>query len=686
MVTMLAAGLGGLGIFFAGMYLLAENLKKLTGRRFRQAVAAWTKTTLAGTFWGLVSGAVMQSTSALTFIVVSMLGSGLLTVESGLAIIIGCNVGTTLLVVIATLDIHIFVLVMLGLSGVSFASERLVPARAFLLAVFGIGLVFLGLDMLQNAAAPLAGEPWVRNLMSQAGSSYILVFLIALALSVVTQSTNSISLLAITLTVSGVFSFDQAVMAIYGANVGSSVLTYLLSANLKGRQRQVSMFQASFNFIAAFIMIPVFYFEVYSGVPVVRTIVGTLSSDTALQLAYVYVLFNVVGGIVLLPLVGPTTRLLAQLYPPPPEESDAQPHYIFDRAVQEPETALDLAALEQQRLASYLPRLLDIARVAPKGAETAINRLQQTIGTLASTIDEFLDRLGETPISHSGYERLNQALIRERLLDGLAETLADLARAVAAAGSNPTTGRLTGNVVEGTRRHPADRGRGDGTGRRRGTHPASPDGGRPQRADEAAPRGVSRQRHDARRRRQDDDPHRHQPDRTRLVADQPAGPRAAAAGTGGGEGRAVGDAGDMTGSTAGRTLTLRLDNRLDAIAPATEEIERFCQDHGVPAAAIGHLNLALDEALTNTISYAWPTGGDHQMTVTLQIGADEIEAEISDDGIAFNPLEVPPPDLDADLDDRPVGGLGVHFVKTLMDSAAYRREDGRNVLVLRKSL
>jgi len=142
----------------------------------------------------------------------------------------------------------------------------------------------------------------------------------------------------------------------------------------------------------------------------------------------------------------------------------------------------------------------------------------------------------------------------------------------------------------------------------------------------------------------------------------------------------------MTGSTAGRTLTLRLDNRLEAIAPAAEEIERFCQRHGVPAAAIGHLNLALDEALTNTISYAWPTGGDHQMTVMLTIGANDIEAEISDDGIAFNPLQVPPPELESVLDDRPVGGLGVHFVKTLMDSAAYRREHGRNVLVLRKSL
>ena len=142
----------------------------------------------------------------------------------------------------------------------------------------------------------------------------------------------------------------------------------------------------------------------------------------------------------------------------------------------------------------------------------------------------------------------------------------------------------------------------------------------------------------------------------------------------------------MTGSTAGRTLTLRLDNRLEAIAPAAEEIERFCQGHGVPAATMGHLNLALDEVLTNTISYAWPTGGDHEIIVRLTIGSSEIEAEISDDGIAFDPLQVPPPDLESVLDDRPVGGLGVHFVKTLMDSAAYRREDGRNVLVLRKSL
>jgi serine/threonine-protein kinase RsbW len=61
-----------------------------------------------------------------------------------------------------------------------------------------------------------------------------------------------------------------------------------------------------------------------------------------------------------------------------------------------------------------------------------------------------------------------------------------------------------------------------------------------------------------------------------------------------------------------------------------------------------------------------------------------VMAEVFDDGIAFDPLKVPPPDLTADLGSRPIGGLGVHFVKTLMDEVAYRRDGNRNVLTMRK--
>jgi serine/threonine-protein kinase RsbW len=140
----------------------------------------------------------------------------------------------------------------------------------------------------------------------------------------------------------------------------------------------------------------------------------------------------------------------------------------------------------------------------------------------------------------------------------------------------------------------------------------------------------------------------------------------------------------MDKNASGPVLTLRLANRFAAIGEAAEEIESFCETHGVPPAAIGHLNLALDEAVTNTIAYGWPDGGDHEIALTLSVGGGALVAELADDGRAFDPLQVPPPDLDSDLESRPIGGLGVHFMKTLMDEVAYRREGERNILTMRK--
>jgi anti-sigma regulatory factor (Ser/Thr protein kinase) len=140
----------------------------------------------------------------------------------------------------------------------------------------------------------------------------------------------------------------------------------------------------------------------------------------------------------------------------------------------------------------------------------------------------------------------------------------------------------------------------------------------------------------------------------------------------------------MGAEATGPVLSLRLPNRLAAIGETAGDIARFCKAHGVPEAAIAHLNLALDEAMTNTIEYSWPDGGDHELALTIAIRNGAVVAEISDDGIAFDPLKVPPPDLESDIESRPVGGLGVHFVKTLMDDVGYRRDGGRNVLTMRK--
>ena len=132
--------------------------------------------------------------------------------------------------------------------------------------------------------------------------------------------------------------------------------------------------------------------------------------------------------------------------------------------------------------------------------------------------------------------------------------------------------------------------------------------------------------------------------------------------------------------------TIVLANDLAEIARVAEAVEDFCTAHDAPVRAVFQINLAIDEVLTNTISYGFPDGGRHDIIVVLSRQDDEIVIDLIDDAIAFNPLEAPEPDLAAPLENRRIGGLGVHFVKTMMDEVSYSRDGDRNHLRLRKRI
>ena len=99
---------------------------------------------------------------------------------------------------------------------------------------------------------------------------------------------------------------------------------------------------------------------------------------------------------------------------------------------------------------------------------------------------------------------------------------------------------------------------------------------------------------------------------------------------------------------------------------------------------VDDLNLALDEVVTNIISYAYDDEAEHQIGIRVALDGDGVSVQVEDDGRAFNPLEAPKPDVGLDLEQRPIGGLGVHIVRSLMDALEYRREDDRNIFIMRK--
>lgn len=132
------------------------------------------------------------------------------------------------------------------------------------------------------------------------------------------------------------------------------------------------------------------------------------------------------------------------------------------------------------------------------------------------------------------------------------------------------------------------------------------------------------------------------------------------------------------------TLDLSIGSELDAIDRVTSRFDAFAAAHHVPDAVRRTFDIAFDDLINNVVSYAYRGEPDHVIDVRVVLDPRGLEASLADDGPAFDPFAMDEPDTDLDLDDRDIGGLGVHLVRTMMDEARHERRDGRNVVTIKK--
>jgi len=132
-------------------------------------------------------------------------------------------------------------------------------------------------------------------------------------------------------------------------------------------------------------------------------------------------------------------------------------------------------------------------------------------------------------------------------------------------------------------------------------------------------------------------------------------------------------------SGAPRSLTVTA--KPASLSAVTEFVRKGALEASLPEARIGELDLLIDELITNVCMHAYPGGVPGDVTVTYLVPAPgELSVEVADRGVEFNPLKLEPPDLTLTFEARPIGGLGIHLVKTLATSLIYRRERGWNRL------
>jgi anti-sigma regulatory factor (Ser/Thr protein kinase) len=133
-------------------------------------------------------------------------------------------------------------------------------------------------------------------------------------------------------------------------------------------------------------------------------------------------------------------------------------------------------------------------------------------------------------------------------------------------------------------------------------------------------------------------------------------------------------------------LTLTLANRRSEIARLTEAVDHFAHRTGMTDEDRHNVHLILDELVINVIKYAFRDGQPHTIEVRLSLHGRSLTMVVADEGREFDPTRAPEPDLDVPIEERPIGGLGIHIVRTLSDSITYRRAGGRNTVTVIRTL
>jgi anti-sigma regulatory factor (Ser/Thr protein kinase) len=136
----------------------------------------------------------------------------------------------------------------------------------------------------------------------------------------------------------------------------------------------------------------------------------------------------------------------------------------------------------------------------------------------------------------------------------------------------------------------------------------------------------------------------------------------------------------------GESLTIEVKNTHDAIAPAAEKAEAWLKTYGPSPKAMYLVPLAIEEIVTNCIHYGYDDAGDHTIVITLSVADHTLTMTVVDDGHEFDPLAKETPNLALAVEERPIGGLGIHLLRNLADGMSYERRDGLNRLTLVKRL
>lgn len=381
--------LGGLALFLYGMQMMSSGLESVAGNRMKQILEKLTANRFLGVLVGAVITAVIQSSSATTVMVVGFVNSGMMTLQQAVWIIMGANIGTTITGQLIALDVGAIapLIAFFGVVLVVFLKNEKMHHIGNILA--GLGVLFIGMDMMSTAMKPLADSETFVSLLTKFENPLLGILAGMIFTAIIQSSSASVGILQ-ALAGSGIVGLNSAAFVLFGQNIGTCITALLASIGTNRNAKRTTVIHISFNVIGTII-----FTILCLTTPLISFMEGLTPTNVPAQIANLHTLFNVVTTLLLLPFGNLLTKFTKMVLKDKEEEADKDTMYCLLNSTHINSEILGVSAIGMETTRQEISRMLGMAKENVANAFTVFAAKDAALLSEIEQSEEYVDYLNK---------------------------------------------------------------------------------------------------------------------------------------------------------------------------------------------------------------------------------------------------------------------------------------------------
>lgn len=387
-ITDVLALLGGLALFLYGMQMMSTGLEAAAGNRMKSILEKLTSNRVKGVLVGAAITAVIQSSSATTVMVVGFVNSGLMTLKQAVWVIMGANIGTTITGQLIALDIGAIapLFAIAGVGAIMFIKSEKVHHISSIFA--GLGILFMGMDMMGAAMSPLKESEAFISLMTKFDNPLLGILVGALFTAVIQSSSASVGILQ-ALASTGMIPLSSAVFVLFGQNIGTCITAVLASIGMKVNAKRTTVIHLLFNIIGT-----VLFTVICLVTPYVTWIEAMTPGDPVAQIANAHTVFNIVTILLLLPFGTHMANIAVRILPDSKKADDEDLRLKYIRPF-ESSYAIGHSAVAVSQVRDEVNRMRDMVAKNISDSFDSLVQYDEKLRKKVSEREEYIDFLNK---------------------------------------------------------------------------------------------------------------------------------------------------------------------------------------------------------------------------------------------------------------------------------------------------